>query len=129
MTAEAAALGAGKRILIVDDARLMRAVLRSILEGHGYEVVGEADNAEDGLRAYDRLKPDGVTFDIVMPGQRGTEAVQALKGRDACARIVVVSSVEDEQELALLRVLGVPPVVSKPPSWESLRPALEAAGL
>ena len=56
-------------ILIVDDSRTSRKILKGILEGEGYEVVGEATNGQEGYDRYAELKPDVVTMDITMPVQ------------------------------------------------------------
>ena len=55
------------KILIVDDSRTSRRILRNILENAGYEVVGEATNGQEGYEKYAELKPDIVTLDITMP--------------------------------------------------------------
>jgi DNA-binding NarL/FixJ family response regulator len=66
------------RILIADDSRNSRYALRKLLEGHGYDVCGEA---EDGLSAVEKsaaLKPDLVILDFKMPHLNGLEAGQAI---------------------------------------------------
>ena len=57
----------GKRVLVVDDMMFMRAALKKILDACGYEVVGEAENGEDGIAKYKTLLPYIVTMDITMP--------------------------------------------------------------
>ena len=48
----------GKKILIVDDAKFMRNILRKILEGDGYTIIGEAETADEGIKLYSEKKPD-----------------------------------------------------------------------
>jgi len=68
------------RLLIVDDQRLMREGLRTLLELEGgFEIVGEATNGQAALDAYTDLKPDVVLMDIRMPGMDGVEAAQHLQ--------------------------------------------------
>ena len=67
------------RLLIVDDQRLMREGLSTLLElEHGFEVVGEAASGQAALDAYAELKPDVVLMDIRMPGMDGVEATRRL---------------------------------------------------
>ena len=54
-------------ILIVDDSRTSRKILRRILEEAGHTIVGEAVDGEDGYLKYQELKPEVVTLDITMP--------------------------------------------------------------
>ena len=55
------------KILIVDDSRISRRVLRASLEKLGHTVIAEAGNGDEALRLYDEQKPDLVTMDITMP--------------------------------------------------------------
>lgn len=81
-----------KKVLIVDDAVIMRTVLRTMLEGHGYEVVGEGENGVIGVQKYIDLKPDLVTLDITMPEMSGLDALKAIKQYDPGANVVMVSA-------------------------------------
>ena len=56
-----------QQILIVDDSRTSRRMLRNILVENGHEVIGEAENGQIGFEKYIELKPDIVTLDITMP--------------------------------------------------------------
>ena len=53
--------------LIVDDSRTSRKILKGILEGAGFTVVGEATNGQEAYDKYVELQPDVVTMDITMP--------------------------------------------------------------
>ena len=55
------------KILIVDDSRTSRKVLRGILESKGHTVVGEACNGQEAVVLYEELRPELVTMDITMP--------------------------------------------------------------
>ena len=54
------------KILIVDDSRTSRRMLKNILEDNGQEVIGEATNGQEGYEMYIQLQPDIVTLDITM---------------------------------------------------------------
>lgn len=85
-----------KKVLIVDDAAFMRAILRRILEENGYQVIGEADNGVDGVERYKDLQPDIVTMDITMPEMGGIEALKTIKEFDSAAKVIMVSAMGQE---------------------------------
>jgi two-component system chemotaxis response regulator CheY len=82
----------GKKVLIVDDTAFMRMMLRDIFGKNGFEVVGEAENGKVGFEKYKELSPDVVTMDITMPEMNGIEALQAIKGHDPKATVVMCSA-------------------------------------
>lgn len=67
------------KILIVDDNDLMRTLLRGILRGEEYEIVGEAKNGLQAVEAVQRFAPDIVCLDVMMPEMDGLEALQVIK--------------------------------------------------
>ncbi|MCL5037682.1 MAG: response regulator [Chloroflexi bacterium] len=81
-----------QRVVIADDARFMRLMLRDILERNGFEVVGEAENGAEALNLFKEHRPDLVTLDVVMPGYDGLTALKAIIGYDGNARVVMVSA-------------------------------------
>lgn len=81
-----------KRVVMVDDSVLARAILREILEGEDdMEVVGEAQNAYDAIGVVDALKPDLVTMDIDMPGPSGLDAIEWLMQKCPVPILVITS--------------------------------------
>ena len=103
-----------KRILIVDDAKFMRGILRKILEEEGYDVVGESENADDGIAKYGELQPDGVTMDICMPNKSGIEAIKEIIKTDENAKILVCSALGQELLVMEAIQLGAKDFVVKP---------------
>ncbi len=83
-------------VLIVDDAKFMRMVLRRILTSQGHTVVGEATNGEEAVEMYAKLRPDVVTMDIVMPKLNGIEAVRRIMQFDPNAKIIMVTALGQE---------------------------------
>lgn len=85
-----------KRILIVDDAMFMRKMLGDILREAGYEVVGEAENGNEGFKKYVELNPDLVTMDITMPACGGIEGVRKIVASYPDAKVLMVSAMGQE---------------------------------
>jgi two-component system chemotaxis response regulator CheY len=80
------------RFLVVDDSEFARRNMKKILTSVGGEEAGFAANGREAIEQYMKLKPDLVFMDITMPEMEGVEAVQGIIGRDATAKIVMVSS-------------------------------------
>lgn len=89
------------KVLIVDDNDLMRTLLRGILRGEPYQIIGEARNGTLALELMERDKPDIVLLDVVMPEVDGLEALQTIKARYPATVVVMITgnpSVENVQE-------------------------------
>ena len=79
-------------IMIVDDSRISRRVLRNSLELQGHTVIAEASSGDEALRLYDEIKPDLVTMDITMPGMDGIECLFRLREKDPDAKVVMITA-------------------------------------
>lgn len=79
------------KILIVDDNDMMRMLLRGILRGEEYEIVGEARNGLQAVEAVQRLSPDIVCLDVMMPEMDGLEALQAIKQAKPETTVVMIT--------------------------------------
>jgi DNA-binding NarL/FixJ family response regulator len=80
------------RVLIVDDHKLFRAGIRSLLQKvSGIEVVAEAADGRESLRLIERHRPDVVLMDIVMPGLNGLDAAARIARTFPATRIIVLS--------------------------------------
>lgn len=85
------------RLLIVDDQRLMREGLRTLLELESeFEVVGEAAHGQAALDAYAEVNPDVVLMDIRMPGMDGVEATRRLCASWPEARVIILTTFDDD---------------------------------
>jgi two-component system, NarL family, response regulator NreC len=81
------------RVLIVDDHELLRAGLRSRLEGEtGIAIVGEADTAERAVLLARKLQPDLILLDLLLPKKSGYDAIPELAEVAPKAKVLVVSS-------------------------------------
>lgn len=106
--------GDPKRVLIVDDARIIRNILRALMQKMGLKVAGEAVNGAEGIRMYDELRPDLVTMDITMPVVDGLTATKSIMSADPNARIIMVTSVGQEQVMKEAILLGARDFIVKP---------------
>jgi len=87
------------RILIADDHAIVRRGLRTLISSEpGMDVVGEAADGVEAAQLARSLQPDVILMDMVMPRQTGLETIQEIKGEDPKARILVLTSfAEDDQ--------------------------------
>jgi len=119
------------RVLVADDAAFMRQMIRDILEAEGLEVVGEAVDGVEAVEQFERLHPDLVTMDIVMPRCSGIDAVKRILEKDAGARIVMCSALGQETLVMEAVQAGAKDFIVKPFKPESvaatLRKVLEKA--
>ncbi len=83
-------------VLVVDDIPFVRKTLIQILSNAGYKVVGEAQNGEEAVQQFKRLRPALVTMDLVMPVMSGIEATRHIMKEDKSARVVVLSAMAQE---------------------------------
>jgi len=106
------------RILIVDDEKNIRTLLRRELEGVGYSVI-EAQDGNEAIRLARAEKPDLITLDILMPGLDGFDVTTLLKQDEGTADIpiIILSIVEDEEKGYQL---GVDSYLTKPIDAERL---------
>ena len=102
------------KILIVDDSRTSRKILRRILEEAGHNVIGEAVNGEEGYLKYQELNPDVVTLDITMPKMDGLEALRLIKKYDADAVAIMITAAGQKEKMILAIKSGASDFISKP---------------
>lgn len=79
------------RVLLVDDHRMIREGLRRSLEDHGFEVVGEAGDGQEGIRMAVALEPDVVLMDVTMPVLDGVEATRQIRLLWPPAKVVMLT--------------------------------------
>ena len=102
------------KILIVDDSRTSRKILRTILEGAGHEVIGEAVDGVDGVNKFQELTPEITTLDITMPNMDGLEALKEIKKLNANAKIIMVTAAGQQSKMVEAIKSGASEFVTKP---------------
>jgi two-component system response regulator NreC len=115
------------RVLIVDDHAILRQALRQLLEHEQeVEVVGDAANGRDAIATTEKLQPDVVLMDMVMPGLNGLEATRQIRKRFPKTRVLILTGyMEDEQILGALRA-GASGYVVKRSDTEELLLGIQA---
>lgn len=103
-----------KKILIVDDAKVIRMIIRQILTRHGFEIAGEAGNGREALEKYKELRPDAVTMDIVMPEVDGIQGLKEIIAFDKQAKVVMISAIDQRDALMDSIRCGAADYVVKP---------------
>jgi two-component system chemotaxis response regulator CheY len=103
----------GKTVLVVDDAVVMRMMIKNILTKSGYSVV-EAESGFDAVEKYKANRPDAVTMDMVMPDMDGIAAVKQIVAMDPAARIVMCTSMGQQQLVVEAVQAGAKSFITKP---------------
>ncbi|MBA3946586.1 MAG: response regulator [Herpetosiphonaceae bacterium] len=109
-------------ILIVDDDRTMRRMLQRAMAQQGYQVV-EAENGGEALIVYQRVQPDLVLLDAMMPVMDGFEACRALRQLPANEHtpILLITGLDDTDSVDRAFAAGATDYVTKPIHWAVLR--------
>ena len=109
------ARGVASRILVVDDASFMRSVLKDIIKSNGLaSEIFEAGDGIEGVKAYQKIKPDLVTMDVNMPRADGIQALRAILKIDPRAKVIMITSVEEKHIVQDAIKLGARDYVVKP---------------
>ena len=104
-----------KRVLIADDSSSVRDFLRTFLrDREDIEICGEAVDGLETLEKAQRLKPDLVLLDLVMPEINGAEVASILKNKMPNIRIILFTMYSERVGKFLSSAIGVDVVLSKP---------------
>jgi two-component system, NarL family, response regulator LiaR len=88
------------RVLIVDDHAVVREGLRAFLElQDGLDVIGEAGDGREAIEKAERVRPNVILMDLVMPRLDGVEAMRELREQVPAARVIVLTSFLDDERL------------------------------
>jgi DNA-binding NarL/FixJ family response regulator len=90
--------GRAIRVLVIDDHRILRDALRTLLEREdGIELAGETGDAIDGIGLAARTRPDVIVLDIGMEGINGIQAAYRLRKEAPASRVLMLSQYDDEE--------------------------------
>ena len=123
------------KVVVVDDNEMMRTLLGSILRSNRYQVVGEAKTGVGALELAERLRPDIVCMDVVMPEMDGLEALQAIKAMHPRIAVVMFSGTPSVDHVRESIEGGASGFVVKPfkagkvlDTLRRVRPSVEGSG-
>jgi len=114
-----------KRLLVTDDAMIIREIIKDTASEAGWEIIGEACNGQEAAELYDKHQPDAVTLDLVMPEFDGLYALREIIDRHPDAKIIVVSAVDQTKVLKQALSLGAADFIVKPFTQDALVDSLE----
>jgi CheY-like chemotaxis protein len=103
-----------KRILVVDDNAVVRTLVRKLFESQSdFEISGEAENGRDAVDKAEKLKPDLIILDLIMPVMTGLDAAPLLKQLLPNTPIILFTQQEGSEVERQARAVGIDAVVSK----------------
>ncbi len=102
------------RVLVTDDAAIIRQLIVDTVTEAGWQVVDQATNGQEAVEKYLQHRPDIMTLDLVMPEYDGRHALKHILAADPQARIVVVSALNQAEILREAISLGAAEFVVKP---------------
>lgn len=118
------------KVLLVDDEPNVRQGIKMMIpwEEIGCEVIGEADDGDDGLSKIMNMQPDIVIADIKMPGKTGIEMTEAAKALGYKGKVLILSGYSDFSYAKTAIALGVENFILKPVDEDELTEAVKTAG-
>ena len=101
-------------VLIIDDNDISRMLLRSILRGEDYEIVGEASSGKNGIEIALRLAPEVICLDIMMPELSGLEVLLEIRPKLPKTVILMVTASTDRETVQAALQGGANGYIVKP---------------
>lgn len=101
-------------VVVVDDDSMMREMLKLMLRGEDYSVVGEASNGQEAITQCERFKPELVLLDIIMPKLDGLQALEEIHKVSPETIILMVSADATMDKVAEAIKKGASGFVVKP---------------
>ncbi len=112
-------------ILIVDDSRISRQIIRKLLPAGDFEV-REASSGQECLQLHLQSPADLIFLDLTMPGWDGFETLSQLKAKDTNVKVVIVTADIQTGSQSKALGLGALEVICKPPKAEAIKRAVDA---
>lgn len=103
----------GSRILLVDDESMIRQLIVGVLEGQGFRVL-QAEDGRSAIKTFSENAVDLVILDMIMPGMKGEEVLQALRTISPDVKVVVSSGFMSEEQRDRLKEFGIEDFLDKP---------------
>jgi DNA-binding NarL/FixJ family response regulator len=116
----------GTRVLLADGSPVVLETVKRILESE-FEVIGTISNGSSLLSEVEKLKPDVMIVDVLVPGLSGFEAVRRLKKRHVRCAVIFLTVHQDLALAEEARLIGAMGYVLKPSADSELLPAIRRA--
>ena len=116
-----------KKLLVVDDAMIIREKIKDAAIDDGWEIVGEAANGQDAIEQYKQLMPDVMTIDLVMPEYDGLHGLKGVRAADPESRVLIVSALDQTEILKEAMREGAIDFIVKPFDTDRLVKAINFA--
>ncbi len=114
-------------VMIVDDTKFSRELLRAIVEKGGYAVAAEAADGDEAVGKYWEVQPKVTIMDIIMPKKNGIEATREILAFDKNARVIICSAAGHEGLIKSALEAGAVDYCHKPLVPEMVLAALQRA--
>ncbi len=114
------------RVLVVDDSKTMRNIVKGVLTGMGAAAIEEAGDGQDAMSRVDAFNPDLILLDWNMPVMDGISFVRAYRGRKKTTPIIMVTTEAEKTRVLEAIQAGVNNYAVKPFTPESLSKIIEA---
>lgn len=110
-----------RTVLIVDDSKYMRTLIKDALSEGDYEIVGEAENGESAIDQAMELNPDLITLDNILPDMIGIDILKVIKEEEnLTSKVVMISAVGQESVVNEGLSIGASDYIVKPFTTEQL---------
>lgn len=100
-------------MLLADDEKHIRLLLKTLLTTLNCEVVGEAENGDEAVLAYQETQPDIVLLDVNMPVKDGLDALREIKALNSAAMVIMLTSLSDMETIQSALDLGASQYIRK----------------
>ncbi|MGM9540261.1 response regulator [Anaerovibrio sp.] len=108
------------RVMVVDDSKISRMMISSMLAKTNFEVCAMAENAAHAIDLYAKTRPDVVTMDMNLPDADGIECSRRIHAMDSRCKIVMISAMKDAKLIMHGRLAGISSFLQKPVSTNEL---------
>ncbi len=102
------------KLLVTDDAVIIREMIKDAAKGAGWEIAGEATNGQEAIDKFNELLPDVMTLDLVMPEYDGLHALGGILKEHPDDKVLVVSALDQKSVLREAIHLGAADFIIKP---------------
>lgn len=104
---------AKKRVILADDEKHIRAMMKAVISSLNCEIVGEAADGHEAVDLYKKEKPDLLLLDVNMPQRSGIDALREIKREFPNALVIMLTSVVDMENIKQCIALGAANYIRK----------------